>query len=128
MGDTPLPSKRVAPLRAVNDAQLPGCDRSLRDVLELIRARPAMYLRTKSVTALSHFIHGYRMACWVHAIAENGETATHGLDSEFAEWLAREKALGEGAQDPLYQLVEELGDEAEAFDRFFELLDEHEAT
>lgn len=102
--------------------------RLLRDVLELIRRRPAMYLGTKSLTKLTHLVDGYELACWVHSIKEESPSNLLGLDSRFSEWLAREKSLGEGAQNPLLQLVDEVGDDVLAFDRFFELLDEHERS
>ena len=102
--------------------------RSLRDWLEQVRRRPAMYLGSKSLSALESVCYGCWLACQVHAMPESRRLNSSGLDADFARWLAAEKGIGEGSKGAIVHLVELTGDDAAALDRFFELLDEYEAV
>ncbi|MGC1276540.1 MAG: hypothetical protein WBC44_22800 [Planctomycetaceae bacterium] len=100
---------------------------NLRELLACISRRPAMYLGEKSLTALGRWLYGYALACRIHHVPEADRFGLDGIDLAFSEWLAN-NGIGYGARGPLDHLVELCGSEAAAFDRFFALLDEFEAS
>lgn len=51
--------------------QVIGPAKSLYELIDLIRTRPAMFIGSASITALQNFINGYTYACYVKDIEEN---------------------------------------------------------
>jgi hypothetical protein len=83
-----------------------------------------MYLGECSLSALSGVICGYQMALGVHGI-EN-DTALR-LPADFNDWVAYRLHYKEPTSGWRRMILGASGDEAAAFTRFFELLDEHKA-
>lgn len=102
--------------------------RCQRDWLAHVRLRPAMYLGEKSLAALESALVGYATACRIHQTPETSRLGVTGIDKEFARWLELEKGVGYGALGPCQHLVQLCESDSAAFDRFFELLDEFEAS
>ncbi|NEP20200.1 MAG: hypothetical protein F6J97_25505 [Leptolyngbya sp. SIO4C1] len=93
----------------------------LFEMLEKIKARPGMYIGKTSVSDLFMFIIGYRTAREELGIEP---TATE-LDfyGEFQPWL--QQRLDMRTSNAWAKMIEfSCGDERDAFERFFELLDE----
>jgi len=88
-------------------------------LLDVIRVRTAMYTGERTLTAVYHFLNGYRFALDVY------ETAYSLLPLDFHDWVAYR--LGFLASTTGYRgmILEHFPDESVALDRFFELLDEH---
>lgn len=94
---------------------------SLDSALSAIRRRPGMFFKTKSLSALATFLTGYHYGLDCADV----ENFPHGKElQEFSDWL--HTRLGAKSGDWWEILVEHAGgDEVVAFDRFFELWDEH---
>ena len=111
--------------RLLREGRGPG---NLRELLACIKRRPAMYLGEKSLTALGHLLHGYAAACHHHGIAEGEGLELSGLEARFVRWLEERKGVGYGSCGPIEHLKQICENEAVAVDRFFELLEEYEAS
>jgi hypothetical protein len=88
-------------------------------LLEVIRERPAMYLGHRSLSALSSYLHGYRMALSVYDI----QCST--LPQDFHDWVAYRLHFYESTSGNRNMILKRVPEESAALDRFFELLDEH---
>lgn len=94
------------------------------NLLDHIRKRPGMYLGECSLSALSGVICGYQMALGVHGIEDD---ASLRLPDDFNDWVAYRLHHRESTSGWRKMILGASGDEAAAFTRFFELLDEHKA-
>jgi hypothetical protein len=89
-------------------------------LLEVIRERPAMYLGQRSLSALTQYLHGYRMALSVHDIQSG-----FALPQDFHDWVAYRLHFYESTSGYTNMILNRVPEESAALDRFFELLDEH---
>ncbi len=90
-------------------------------LIEKLRARPGMYLGTNSITALWHFINGFRFA-----LLENGreKRGLFPLDFSFIHEYAYMLYGGARAAGWRNNILESVGgDEEKALKRFFEVFD-----
>src|SRR5687767_5898224 len=92
------------------------------DLLEKIRKRPGMYLGECSLSALYHTIAGYTLALGVHGI--ESDTSLRPPD-DFNDWVAYRLHYKESTSGWKNMILGVSGNEAAAFNRFFELLDQH---
>jgi len=83
-----------------------------------------MYLGEPSLTALNGFLTGYSVAMSVHGIPR--DTAIE-LPYDFHDWVAYRLHFYESTSGWKNMILKRCSDEAAAFTRFFDLLDEHAA-
>jgi hypothetical protein len=88
---------------------------------EAILKIPALYLGRKSLRDFRAFCCGYESACKVHRIEDD---ATH-LPRDFHDWVAYRTHFRESTAGWCNMICSVTNSAAEAFDRFFELLDEY---
>lgn len=83
-----------------------------------------MYFGRKSLSAFHSFLIGYGMACYRHGIAND-----LGLDipGDFHDWVAYRTHFKESTSGWCNMILSTTKSEEEAFDRFFELLEDHAA-
>jgi len=91
-------------------------------LLDAIRETPPLYLGERSLTALWHFLHGFAFAEHIH----RAETVIE-LSNDFHEWVAYRLHYYESTKGWRQMILEQTLDESAAFDRFYELLDDHRA-
>jgi hypothetical protein len=89
-------------------------------LLDVIRETPALYLGELSLTGLWHFLHGYHEAELV-----NGIKAVRQIPNDFHDWVAYRLHYFESTSGWRRMILGQVPDEAAAFKRFFELLDDH---
>jgi hypothetical protein len=89
-------------------------------LLDVIREKPAMYIGSRSLSALAQFLAGYGFALQVHEIP-----STHRLPQDFHEWVAYRLHFSESTSGFKNMILKRVPDEPAALDRFYELLDEH---
>jgi hypothetical protein len=89
-------------------------------LLEVIREVPAMYLGERSLSALSHYLHGYCMALSVYDVQSASP-----LPQDFHDWVAYRLHFYESTSGYRNMILKRVPEESAALDRFFELLDEH---
>jgi hypothetical protein len=92
------------------------------DLLERIRLRPSMFFGTRSLSGLRHFFAGY---CF--AYHELGIKPPDLVPDDIHDWVAYRLHFRESTLGYLNMILTHTADEAEALNRFFELLDEHRA-
>jgi hypothetical protein len=92
------------------------------DFLDKIRKRPGLYLGECSVSALYHTIGGYNLALGLHGI-ENDTSLR--LPNDFNDWVAYRLHYKESTSGWKNMILGISQNEAAAFSRFFELLDQH---
>ena len=97
--------------------------RKIRDgsLLDVIRVRTAMYTGERTLSAVSHFLTGYGFAQQVYQIPSSL------LPPDFHDWVAYRLHFHNSTSGYRRMILERFPDESVALDRFFELLDEHEA-
>ncbi len=93
----------------------------LFEILDKIKTRPGMYLGTPSITTLFTFLVGYKTARRELGI-EPTETEMRFYD-EFQPWLQERLSIKTNNSWAALIQFRSINDK-EAFDRFFELLDE----
>src|SRR5438093_11566034 len=92
----------------------------IASLLQEIRKRPGMYIGWPSLSRLSGFLRGYD-----YALFKLRDDPGDPFFLSFQEWIERRlQAKGEFWENAI---LRQTGSEAEAFDRFWELLDEYEA-
>ncbi len=93
-----------------------------RKLLSAIRAMPGLYIGSKSLVSLRHFIGGYSSA--MHLL---GITAEHRIiPQEFQPFVAGKYGIFTETQKNYFTLIlENSPDEQQAFDLFFSLLDQY---
>jgi len=89
-------------------------------LLEVIRERPAMWLGTRSLTALRHFLAGWGAALLFYDVKAEDQ-----LPRDFHDWVAYRLGFRESTSGWQSMILKDVPDESKALDRFFELLDEH---
>jgi hypothetical protein len=89
-------------------------------LLEVIRERPPLYLGERSLSALAAYLHGFRMALFVHDLHTESV-----LPPDFHDWVAYRLRFFESTSGYKNMILKHVPDEAAALDRFFELLDQH---
>lgn len=90
------------------------------DLLEKIREKPGMYLGSPSVSALFHFLQGYKVALMEAGISPNKELQEFG---EFQSWLAKRESINISASWAKIIIFQSI-DERDGFDNFFKFFDE----
>ena len=90
------------------------------NILERIRERPPMFLGTRTITGLWHFLYGYNFARH-----ELGAEPSYLLPEDFHDWTAYRLHFRESTSGWRNMIFSRVPDEGEALERFFELLDEH---
>ena len=94
------------------------------DLLDRIRKRPGLYIGERSLSALRNAIVGYELALGVHEIDHD---ATLRLPDDFNDWVAYRLQYKESTSGWKNMILSVCQDELAAFNRFFQLLDEHAA-
>ncbi|MBO5030670.1 MAG: hypothetical protein J6D08_02090 [Lachnospiraceae bacterium] len=96
---------------------------SIFNIIEHIRKRPGMYLGSSSITALSHFLHGYQAAESDYGLYRRREL----IPLQF-EYMSEFTKIKLNSKDNLGWCSHILkycnGDEVKALNQFFELYDE----
>jgi hypothetical protein len=95
---------------------------STKSILEDIRKRPIIYLGEKSLYAFRHFWGGYSAALMDHGIQDSTECL---IPSDFHDWVAYRLHFREATSGWYRMIRHHSQNEAEAFDRFYQLLDEY---
>jgi hypothetical protein len=98
--------------------------RKIYELLDLVKRRPEILLTSKSITALQNFLNGYMQL----GFGDGDEIYNLGeprIDN-FNDWILNKDKEESGVGNPYSRvLLKECNeDEAKAFDRFFEYLDE----
>ncbi|CAN5895591.1 hypothetical protein BH11MYX3_BH11MYX3_16550 [soil metagenome] len=93
---------------------------SVYDIVDVIRKRPEMFLGSRTLTGLHHFINGFRLAADSVGIQiQDGEPPFR----SFHQWI--ETRLDGGPSDGWLQtLLEAMRDEESAYERFLLEVDE----
>lgn len=100
---------------------------SIHDCIESIRKRPGMYLGSNSITALLHFLNGYRMA--EREINSEQSKVLLPLDFSYMHEFVNLKLGYSNNLGWCYNLLNLCnGDEASALNKFFEFYDEFVKT
>ena len=103
--------------------ELQEVQQSVFDVLTWVRARPGMYIGEPSITRLAAFLTGYT--------AGLGHVGYGLRDSErfyaFNDWVAHRLGLSNSTSGWGNMILGKTGNEKEAFQRFFKLLDDFRA-
>lgn len=100
-------------------------DAQPKSFIEAIRAWPGMYLGEPSLRAFFHFLSGYQTALHHHGIKD--DTTLDLVPRDFHDWVAYRTHFDESTSGWCNMIIETSESDAQAFDRFFELLAEHAA-
>lgn len=92
-------------------------------LIEQIRRRPGLFCGCKSLTAFYHFLLGYQTGCRLSF--PEGDRFQLEVPSDFHDWAAYRTRFRESTSGWCNMIVDTSASEEDAFDRFFELLDEH---
>lgn len=95
---------------------------NIYQLIEQIRQRPEMYVRDRSLSELSCYLHGYMACLAIHGIKDVNDGRLFD-PREFNIWLYEERGWS-GSAGLAYALEEQTASKAEAFDLFFELVEE----
>jgi hypothetical protein len=97
--------------------------RTIYELIEAIRQRPAVFVKDKSLRELEIYLYGYVACVDAHGLVEKtGGRPFH--PREFAIWLY--DALGwSGCQGFAYAIEQHTRDADQAFERFFELVERY---
>lgn len=105
--------------------QVIGPAKSLYELINLIRKRPAMFVGAISITALQNFINGYTYACYVKDIEED-ERPPWG---DFHEFVRARTGFYESTSGWCNMILDVSDrDETKALAMFFTLFDNFVAT
>ncbi|HMJ65357.1 MAG TPA: hypothetical protein VK615_08390 [Candidatus Binatia bacterium] len=105
--------------------QLKEAEESIYDLLAHIRRRPGLYIGDPELTRLQSFIIGYECGLGRGGLMpRHEEPEFHG----FHDWIARRLGYYESTSGWYKMIRERCVSEREAFDRFYELLDEFRAA
>lgn len=91
-------------------------------LLQDIKERPGVYLGCKSLSALSQFIGGFRLAKSHYKINEPDEFEV--VSEDFHDWVASKTGFTESTLGWCSMILSTTENEAQAFDRFYELVEE----
>ena len=92
-------------------------------LIDMIRRHPHLYFGSKSLTALCQFLQGFRMACELHGIEDDRLGIK--IPKDIDEWVAYRTHFRESTSGCRNMIIATTDSEEEAFDRYFELLEEH---
>lgn len=95
-------------------------DESIYGILDSIGKKPGLYLGTPSINRLQSYIVGYNDGLGRVGFAVQGNADFH----RFHDWVARRLGFGESTSGWCNMIRDVSTDEADAFRRFFVLLDE----
>ncbi len=95
-------------------------DESIYDMLEAIHKRPGMYIAIPSINRLHAFLVGYTAGLGRVRFAVRDEEDFH----KFHDWVAHRLGFGGSASGWCNMIREKSANEADAFNRFYVLLDE----
>lgn len=90
------------------------------NILEQIRKRPSLFLGSRSLSALHHFLVGYGLA-----YGQLQGRSPDLLPQDFHEWAAYRLHFRESTSGYANMILTRFPDEETALEHFFELLDEH---
>ena len=90
------------------------------DVIEVLRKRPEMFLGSRTLTGLFHYLSGYRSA--LHSVGVELDLEDPPF-REFHQWI-QQRLNGKPSVGWLQNLLEAMGDETSAFEHFWLELDE----
>lgn len=91
------------------------------DLLGVIRENPALYMGESTLTALYHFLGGFKTAGYVHRIQ-----LPDILPEDFHDWIAYRLHFLESTSGYRRMILQHFPDESVALGRFFALLDEYQ--
>ena len=110
------------PVRLENQ-HLKGIAMSVSNMIDTIRKRPGMYLGSNNITALMHFIDGYRFAEWELAVCRKGELFP--LPFQYMHEYTGYRLKYSDNSGWCNQILRSCdGDEEAAFWKFYEIYDE----
>lgn len=93
-----------------------------QSTFEMIRKRPAMFCGEHTLSALNHFIAGYSWALETHGVQNPNDPLV--IPREFHAWVAYRLHFQESTSGWCNMIKECTNSDVEAFDRFFQLLEE----
>ena len=91
-----------------------------RKLLSSIKQMPGIFIGTKNLLFLEHFIHGYDFAMICHDIKD-----MHNIMPEGFEEYIEAKYRSNTTKNLFMIITENSENDSDAFDTFFELLDEY---
>ena len=92
-----------------------------RKLLSYIRNRAGFHMGTKNLVYLEHYIHGYDMALYFHGIKKSSI-----IPEGMQEYVEKKYGfLDRTAANYFSIIIKNSTDEKEAFDNFFDLLDDY---
>lgn len=93
-----------------------------RKLLSSIKTMPGMYIGSKKLTYLEHFIHGYNSAMFFLGIKDQHNIMPDG----FQEYIVEKYNISVYTPKNYFSIISEnTPDDEQAFDVFFQLLDEY---
>jgi hypothetical protein len=95
-------------------------DESIYDMLNAIRKKPGLYIATPSINRLHAFVVGYTAGLGRVRFAVRDDEHFH----RFHDWVAHRLGFGESTSGWCNMIRDKSESEADAFHRFFVLLDE----
>jgi hypothetical protein len=95
-------------------------EESIYDILNAIRKKPGIYIATPSINRLDAFIVGYTAGLGRAGVGLRDKDHFH----RFHDWIAQRLGFGGSASGWCNMIRERSTSEADAFDRFYLLLDE----
>jgi hypothetical protein len=95
-------------------------DESIYDMIDAIRKRPGLYIGTRSIIRLHAFLGGY--AAGMGRVRFTARDVEH--FQKFHDWVAYRLGVGESTSGWCNMILDKSANDADAFDRFFVLLDE----
>src|SRR5579871_5603119 len=104
----------------MNAPEFTEMDESIYEVLAAIHKRPGFYVSAPSINELSAFLTGYTSGLGRFRYVLKDTVEFH----EFHDWVARRLGFGESTSGWRNMIREKSGDEKEAFEKCFVLLDE----
>lgn len=94
--------------------------RSVYELLDVIRKKPGLFIGEPSVTGIWHFLSGFQFG--LHSVGQPFETDDPPF-IEFHGWIAARLGFSTSTSGWRDMLLQSLGDETAAFERFFLELD-----
>ena len=110
----------------MSQPELKEVKESVYEILDLIRKDPRLYIGEPQLVRVALFITGYQ---W--GLGRNGLMFRHDepdFRRRFHEWIAQRLGFAHSGSGWQNMIRERCASEREAFDRFYELLDEFKTT
>ena len=121
MSETSACDSRVVECEIMNEPDFKEADHSIFDVLDWIRARPAIFLDgDRSLKRLRSFLIGYECGLGRCHLA----LRQHEVFQGFNDWVAKKLDFTESTSGWCNMILERTGSDEQAYHRFFQLLDQ----